>query len=186
MSHTALIEAILFYRGEPESVARLAKLADISVEEARTALEELKGQLEGRGIALIFDGETAQLVTAPVASERIEAVRKAELTKDLGKAGAETLAIVLYQGPVSRAQIDYIRGVNSSFILRNLMIRGLIERAPAREGGRATNYRATPALYAHLGLTGPEALPEFAEVRSAIEKFETEAETEPEGAAEAQ
>jgi len=97
-------------------------------------------------------------------------MRKSELKADIGKAGAETLAIILYQEPISRAEIDKIRGVNSSFILRNLLIRGLIER----NQNKATNsfqFKISPQLLSHLGVTHKHELPDFAKVVDALEKF---------------
>jgi segregation and condensation protein B len=73
--------------------------------------------------------------------------------KDLGKAGLETLSIILYQGPISRAEIDYIRGVNSNFILRNLLIRGLIERVENPHDQRSFLYKPTLELISYLGLS---------------------------------
>ena len=69
------------------------------------------------------------LGTAPQMSATVETLTKEELMKDLGKAGLETISIILYKGPISRAEIDYIRGVQSNFILRNLLVRGLIEKS---------------------------------------------------------
>lgn len=99
-------------------------------------------------------------------------MRKDELSADIGKAGAETLAIVLYRGPLSRIEIDRIRGVNSTFILRNLLIRGLVERRPHPTDSRSFNYAITPSLLQHLGITSRESLPEFAEVMNSLDVFE--------------
>lgn len=74
------------------------------------------------------NAESVMLATAPEASALIQGIVKEELSRDMGKAASETLAIVLYLGSIARSRIDWIRGVNSTFILRNLMIRGLVER----------------------------------------------------------
>jgi segregation and condensation protein B len=97
-------------------------------------------------------------------------MRKNELKQDIGKAGAETLAIILYQEPITRSAIDRIRGVNSSFILRNLQIRGLIERVP-NPAGNGNAFACTPSLLAHLGLTSKSQLPDFARVADSLETF---------------
>src|SRR3989344_4450492 len=128
MELSANIEALLFFRGEPVSKRELAKSLGVKEKEVAEGLSELKEKLAGRGVALLENGEEVELRTAPEASELIETIRREELSRDLGKAGAETLAIILYRNPVTRADIDYIRGVNSTFILRNLLIRGLVER----------------------------------------------------------
>lgn len=171
--HTTL-EALLFYKGEPDTIAALSKTLKASPEETQAAIEELKVSLEGRGIVLVQNDEQVELRTCAEASALIEEIRKQELSKDLGKAGAETLAIILYQGPISRADIDYIRGVNSSFILRNLQIRGLIERASDPKNGRSFLYAPTVELLAHLGVTEKTSLPEYHVVQSELKTFADE------------
>jgi segregation and condensation protein B len=111
------------------------------------------------------------LGTAKELSSLIEQLTKEELTRDLGKAGLETLSIVLYQGPISRADIDYIRGVNSQFILRNLLIRGLVERVDNPADARSFLYQTTLQLLSHLGISKREDLPEFDKVREDIAAF---------------
>ena len=104
-------------------------------------------------------------------SSLIEKLTKEELMKDLGKAGLETLSIILYQGPLPRAEIDYIRGVNSQFILRNMLIRGLIEKVENPADRRSFLYKPTMQLLAHLGLSSTSSLPDFDVVRKNIEAF---------------
>jgi segregation and condensation protein B len=166
------IEGVLFYKAEPMKKAALAALFSVDPEEIDLALEALSKRLSGGGTRLTQTDETVQLVTAPDVSETIALLRKEELKRDIGKAGAETLAIILYRGPISRADIDRIRGVNSSFILRNLLIRGLIERRDHPKDHRSYVYAVTPDLLNHLGLTKREALPEFERIMSSIDTFE--------------
>lgn len=166
-----LIEAILFYRGEPMKVRDLAKSVHIPEEKADEALKRLAESLSSRGIRLVREGEYAGLATAPEVSETIQALRREELEGPLGKAGLETLAIVIYHGPVSRADIEYIRGVNSSSILRSLSMRGLIEKTDNPKDKRSFLYRGTPELSATLGVTTLTDLPQFEAVRESIEKI---------------
>jgi segregation and condensation protein B len=173
MSLDSQIEAVLFYKTEPFSYDALASFLGLSPEEIRTACTLLHTKLEERGVRLIMTDSHVQLVTAPEQSELIEKLRKDELSRDIGKAGAETLAIILYRGPISRAEIDRIRGVNSTFILRNLLVRGLIERRDNPHDSRSFTYATSPALLTHLGITRREELPDFESVVSAIESFET-------------
>jgi segregation and condensation protein B len=105
-------------------------------------------------------------------SATIEKLKKEELRGDIGKAGAETLAIILYRGPLSRIEIDRIRGVNSTFILRNLLVRGLIERRDHPTDSRSFTYAITPTLLNHLGISHREALPEFDVIMNALDSFE--------------
>ena len=172
MNLEALIEAVLFYKAEPMKKVALAELFDVTPDAMVVALDALSVALAGRGIHLVMTDETVQLATAPGASELIERVRKDDLSADIGKAGAETLAIILYRGPLTRAEIDSIRGVNSTFILRNLLIRGLIDRKVHPEDARSYVYAATPSLMNHLGIERREILPEFADIMNALDTFE--------------
>ncbi len=111
------------------------------------------------------------LATAPEAGPLLERIAKEERSKDIGKAGLETLAIILYRGPVTRAEVDYIRGVNSTFILRHLTVRGLVERIPNPEDSRSFLYRPTFELLSFLGITSIEELPEYASIMSQLDEF---------------
>ena len=102
----------------------------------------------------------------------IEAMIKEEISKDLGKAGLETLATILYRGPISRAEINYIRGVNSNYILRSLQVRGLIEKVE-NSPARSTIYQPTFELLSYMGISKVEDLPEYEGVNRAVEEFKT-------------
>ncbi len=173
LSHSAIIEAILFYKAEPMKISRLATILALSEEDIKKGLEELKNSLENRGLTIIQKDDDVTLGTKPETAKIIEKMKKEELSQDLGKAALETLAIVIYRKEVSRAEIDYIRGVNSSFILRNLMIRGLLERVSNPDDSRGYLYRPTFDLLAHLGLSKTSEMPEFEEVQSEIKNFLT-------------
>ena len=165
------IEAVLFYKAKPVAISWLLKFFATDAETLGNALVSLQSNLKNRGLRLIVsDNKEVQLVTAPEHAEVIEKIRRDDLKRDIGSAGAETLAVILYRGPISRVEIDRIRGVNSAFILRNLQIRGLIERA-GTESTRGYSYQATPALLAHLGVEQKEALPDYATVAAALDDF---------------
>lgn len=163
MTLASRIEAVLFWKAEPLTVKKLADILGEDEEDITLSLKELEDSLEGRGISLVSWENEYALTTSSKASDLIESLTKEELVKDLGKAGLETLSIILYKGPVSRADIDYIRGVNSAYILRNLSIRGLV----IKEGN---TYRPTVELLTHLGINSIQDLPNVQEVKSEIEK----------------
>jgi segregation and condensation protein B len=165
-----LIEAVLFYKATPQKKASLAKLFGVNLpsEEWNAALAQLEQRLMGGATRLIETDTELSLSTAPELSEFVETMRKNELKGDIGKAGAETLAIIIYKEPVTRAEIDRIRGVNSSFIIRNLLVKGLIEREAA---GNSFQFRVTPALLSHLGAGQKSELPRFSEFMNAIDTF---------------
>jgi segregation and condensation protein B len=163
------IEALLFVKAAPINKINLIKQLNCSEDEFQTAVEELRDQLSPTALHLSETETELQLVTNPALSNFLQAQQKLEASADIGKAGAETLAIILYREPITRAEIDRIRGVNSSFILRNLLIRGLIERKP-HKGTQV--YSITPSLLQHLGVEQKYDLPRYAEFMNAIEAFE--------------
>jgi segregation and condensation protein B len=167
------IEAILFWKGEPMKLKKLAEMFSVSIPDIQFGINTLKENLENRGVALIEKEDEVMLATAPEFSEIIENLTKEELSKDLGKASLETLSIVLYQGPIKRSEIDYIRGVNSQFILRNLLVRGLIEKITDPKDARTFVYKPSFDLLAHLGVKNIEELPEYEAVRKDIESFKS-------------
>ncbi|MFT5849499.1 MAG: segregation and condensation protein B [Patiriisocius sp.] len=165
------IEGLLFYKAAPMKLTQLVKIFSVSEGELETAVQSIKGRLRNGAVRLSITETEIQLVTAPELDELIESVRKDELKRDIGKAGAETLAIVLYKGPISRVEIDRIRGVNSGFILRNLMVRGLVERGTE---GKSHTFSLTSTLLSHLGITHKTELPNYATVLDQLERFEQE------------
>lgn len=173
---TIILEAILFWRGEPVKISRLANILKSSHDEIVNELAILENQLSQRGVILIRKNDEVSLATTPEASDIIADLTKEEFSRDLGKAGLETLSVVLYRGPISRSEIDYIRGVNSTFILRNLVIRGLIEKITDEKDQRRYLYRPTFDLLGYLGLKRLEDLPEYDKVKSEIERFKEDQE----------
>lgn len=169
------LEALLFWKGEPLSLKKIQIIFECSKEELSAAINSLELNLANRGIRLVKNDDEIELRTAPELGSFIEKLTKDELVRDLGKAGLETLAIILYKSPIKRSEIDYIRGVNSSFILRNLLIRGLIERLTEREGqGRGYSYKPTIDLLGYLGITKIDDLPEYAQVKEELVAFAAE------------
>lgn len=162
------IEAVLFYKNEPLEIKKLSKLTEKNESEVREALKNLASLLQNRGVCLVETDEEVSLATAPEMKDFIEQMAKDEMSKEIGKAGLETLAIILYNGPVSRREIDYIRGVNSTFILRNLCIRGLVEREADKKDQRIFKYKSSLSLLTHLGLKKIEDLPEFESFKNKV------------------
>jgi segregation and condensation protein B len=170
MTLDVLIEALLFYKAAPQNKQRLITLFAVPEAEFSAALTTLQNRLV-QGATRLMETETEiQLVTAPELSSFIEQLRKQDISGDIGKAGAETLAIILYREPISRTEIDRIRGVNSSFILRNLLTRGLITRESIT--GNGYQFRISPALLQQLGVTHKHALPKFSEFMDTIDAFD--------------
>ncbi|OHA33061.1 MAG: hypothetical protein A2928_00755 [Candidatus Taylorbacteria bacterium RIFCSPLOWO2_01_FULL_45_15b] len=169
------IEALLFWRNEPLSREYIAKAIGVGMDEIEIAITSLKGALANRGIVLVVHDDILTLGTSPHMSKIIENLAKEELARDLGKAGLETISMILYYGPLSRKEIDYFRGVNSQFIVRNLLIRGLIEKAEGKPSERSTYYQTSVALLGHLGITDIRDLPEYDAVRQELAEYRNRA-----------
>jgi segregation and condensation protein B len=101
-----------------------------------------------------------------------------ELSREIGEAGLEVLAVILYRGPSTRAEIDYIRGVNTTSTIRTLLARGLLERAGNAQDSREYLYRPTTALLAHIGASRIEDLPEYGTIASELKAFEASEEND--------
>lgn len=165
------LESVLFLKGEPANINWLVKTLGKKEEEINTALEELSRRLEDRGVRLVRNGDNVVLATAPESAEILKSIVQSEFDSELSKASLETLSIIIYKSATSRAEIDYIRGVNSSFILRNLLIRGLIEREAQRGEDKSYVYRASLSLLEHLGVKSLGELPDYASVSAKLKEF---------------
>lgn len=157
----SVLETILFAYGEQISLEKLSKLTKSGKEEVRKALNELSRDYEERGIVLLKRDEFYQLGTSPNNSSYLQELAKDEFGEELSKAALETLSIIAYKGPITRAKIEFIRGVNSSFILRNLLMRGLIERIENPKDARSPLYQVSFQFLKYLGLKNINELPEY-------------------------
>lgn len=163
MELVSKLEALLFIYGEPIEAKKLAKIAGLKESEVESGLVLLEKELarEERGLSLIQDKGRFQLVTKPEFSKLLENITKQEFSEELTPAALETLSIISYAGPITRADIEYIRGVNSSFTLRALVMRGLVEREVDTKRSNAYIYSASFDLLRYLGLFKKEDLPEY-------------------------
>ena len=169
MNLEAKIEAILFFKGEPVPLERLASVLKVSKDAVKEAIANLKISLENRGIVLQENDGEYLLGTHPEVSNIIEDLKKEELNRELSKASLETLSIILYKNGATHAEVDYIRGVNSSFTLRALSVRGLVNREVDKKDNRRYIYKPSFELLSFMGVKNVEELPDFAEVNSGIE-----------------
>lgn len=165
----AHIEGLLFALGKPLSRAELIKLLGVEAVQLESALDHLRNE-QGRGIVLVDDGTTVELRTAPMVATLIERVRREEQGRDIGRAGLEVLAAIMYRGPLSRSDIDFIRGVNSSQTIRTLTTRGLIRRVQNEKG--SFQYEATTETLAEMGATHVRDLPAYDATRVKLSELE--------------
>lgn len=169
----ASVEAILFSYGEPIEISKIVKLLNSKIEIIEQAIFGLEQQYidENRGLKIIFSDNKIQLATKPEFSKFLEEFIKEEFQENLTPAALETLALIIYFTPISRAKINYFRGVNSNFILRSLLMRGLIERA-SNSQDRSYSYQPTFDLLKYLGISKIEELPDYQKFKEIGINFE--------------
>jgi segregation and condensation protein B len=157
------LEALLFVAAEPVTTAQLATALDIAPSVVERGLNELDASLKPRGLRLQRHAGRFQLTTAPQLTELIERFLGLEATTHLSRAALETLAIIAYQQPVTRPQIDSIRGVNSDSMMKSLLSKGLILESGRADGpGRPILYSTTPEFLQHFGLNSILEMPPLA------------------------
>lgn len=168
MSVKSEIESLLFVSSRPLSVKRLAEVTGHDKKEVREALDALIADYDGRedaGLAILRDGDEVQFATAPAHADLVKDFLKDETFGELTRPALETLTIVAYRGPLTKAELEQIRGVNCSLILRNLLIRGLVEASDGPAPG-VQNYRVTFDFIRYLGIREVAELPEYESLRS--------------------
>jgi segregation and condensation protein B len=133
----------------------------------------LKREKKDAGILLLDHHGSYLLSTNPDSSLYVKDFLNAELREKLTEAGLETLAIVAYKQPITRAEIEAIRGVNSQYTLRHLLMRGLIEKTSSAKDARVLLYKTTHEFLQHLGLSEIKDLPDFNELTKAVKPPET-------------
>lgn len=156
----SLIESLLFVADEAVHMDRLVGTLEASPEQVEDALQLLVHEYAARGLRLQRKGKRVQMVTAPEAADHIRRFLGLEFTSKLSPAALESLAIVAYRQPVTRAQVESIRGVNSDSVLRTLVSRGLIEeQGRLEQAGRPFLYGTTFEFLQQFGLESLDQLP---------------------------
>ncbi len=160
LSLQAQVEALLFVATEAIAVQRLAEILEVEIEQVEQALLILSNDSAGRGLRIQRKGKRVQMVTAPEASQIVRKLLGLELTGKLSPAALEALAIVAYRQPVTRAQVEAIRGVNSDSVLRTLINRGLVEEVGRLDqAGRPIIFATTFDFLQQFGITSLDQLP---------------------------
>ncbi|MBM3136733.1 MAG: SMC-Scp complex subunit ScpB [Chloroflexi bacterium] len=160
---SSMIEALLFTSASPVTLSQLSTALEVSEKEIQTSINELKEYYSAsRYLSLQWQGKRVQLVTSADISEKVEKFLGIETTSTLTQASLEALAIIAYRQPITRPQIDEIRGVNSDGVVRNLLSKGLIEEVGRDEGvGRAILYGTTSDFLSYFGISSLDELPAF-------------------------
>ena len=162
------ILSVLFVSSKPVSIKELAGVLEVSEENLKTAVAELVSENLHSGIIVLAHDNKLQLSSNPDNSAVVKKFLSLELREKLTDAALETLAIILYKQPVSKAEIENIRGVNSQYTLRHLLIRGLIEKVASPTDKRMQLYKTTLEFMQHLGIKDIHELPDFEELTKNI------------------
>ncbi len=158
-----IVEAILFVSSNSIPLSDLAKLANLSTSELMSLIKEMNEEYStNHGFRIMLHNNRVQLTTAPELSEKIEEFLGLEITTTLSRAALESLAIIAYKQPITRPQIDEIRGVNSDGVVRTLLSKGLIEETGRAETmGKPILYGTTEDFLHYFGLDSIIDLPEI-------------------------
>ena len=166
------IEVLLFISGEGMTSRSLASRLKKSDEEIKSGISELKEHLNtSHDLTVLEYEDKVSIVSSKNVSWLVEEFGIEEFSGELTRAALEALSIIAYKGPIRRVDIDYIRGVNSSFMIRNLLMRGLVERTRDPKDHRAFTYRASSDFLKYLGITSVADLPEFGAFAQKLEEF---------------
>ncbi len=150
------IESVLFVSGDAVSIRRLKQLFPAAgEEEIRSAVEALQEEYRARGVRVAAKDDRVQMVSAPEHAALVGLFVKSHLSEELTPAALETLACVAYREPIAKVEVDELRGVNSVFSLRSLMMRGLVEKT------KDETYRVTLDFLKKLGLERVSDLPDY-------------------------
>jgi segregation and condensation protein B len=165
------IEALLFVADEPVTVKQLAQALEVNQRQVEAALDQVAADYSERGLRLQRQNDSIQFVTAPEAAASVERFLGLDLSSRLSTPALETLALIAYRQPVTRAQIEAIRGVSSDGVLRTLLSRGLI--APLgrlAQVGRPIIYGTTLEFLQHFGLSDLDELPSIEDIQASMER----------------
>ena len=156
------LEALLFVAAEPVTTAQLATALETTTTAIEQGLRALDESLLTRGLRLQRHAGRVQLTTAPEFAALIERFLGLEATTRLSRAALETLSIIAYQQPVTRPQVDAVRGVNSDGMMKSLLSKGLIMESGRTDGpGRPILYSTTPEFLQHFGINSIRDLPQL-------------------------
>lgn len=168
------ILSILFVSSKPVTIKKLVEVLEIDENQIKQAIASLVSENQNSGVIALAHNNKLQLASNPDNSSVVKKFLSLELREKLTDTALETLAIILYKQPISKAEIENIRGVNSQYILRQLLIRGLIEKIQSPSDKRMQLYKTALEFMQHLGIKDMKELPDFEELTKAVELPKTE------------
>ena len=167
------LEAMVFANGGQNSVKTIQKELRINIDELHRIIEEYN--LDNRGLALILDEHKVKMVVSPAVAGFVQDISKSANDTKLSDTALDVLSIIVYKSDATSSEVEYVRGVNSKYTLRNLRIRGLIDRY---KDGMQYRYKPTVELLSYLGITNISDIPQYKDVREKLDKIIKEYERE--------
>jgi segregation and condensation protein B len=163
------ILSILFVSSKPVSISELETTLELDAAAIKEAVASIVADNHSNGVILLANNDKLQLASNPDNSAAVKKFLSLELREKLSDAALETLAVIAYRQPVSKAEIENIRGVNSQYTIRQLLIRGLVEKIGSQTDKRVQHYKTTLEFMQHLGLKDVNELPDFEELTKNIQ-----------------
>lgn len=170
MNLLQVLESLLFVASHPLKTQELAKFANVSEQEVELALLELQNLKSETGVVLVHAGDKWQLATQPATVESVRRFLQSDLKEKLTDASLEVLSIIAYKQPISKAEIEAIRGVNSQYSLRLLLMRGLVDKTG---DSRQSRYQVTPDFLEFLGVQSISDLPDYETISRQVQLPDT-------------
>lgn len=174
----SVIESILFVAAKPLSAKELAKILEREESEVKIVLQALSEAIQGQGVILLESNGLWQFATNPKNSAAVRAFLNTELREKLTDATVETLSIIAYRQPISRSEIEAVRGVSSQYSIRHLLIRGLIQKIQNPADSRQFLYETTIEFLSHMGISNVKELPDFTEITKSVKLPEAPLQTD--------
>lgn len=167
MNLKSRLESLLFVNSDPLEYETASEVTGASIKKIQEAIGQLSNEYreQNRGLNIIKKTNQAQMVASPENSDVVEELTDRKVKSDLTRAQLEALTIIAYRNPVTKPELEEIRGVNCTRILKNLMMRGLIEEQE-KEDRIVSEYILSPEAMQYLGISSPEELPEYDELNS--------------------
>ncbi|MFB6181477.1 MAG: SMC-Scp complex subunit ScpB [Candidatus Magasanikbacteria bacterium] len=167
MNLKSRLESLLFVNSDPLEYETASKITGASIERVQEAIDQLSDEYrqQDRGLSIIKKTNQAQMVASPENSDVVEELTDRQVKSDLTRAQLEALTIIAYRSPITKPELEEIRGVNCTRILRNLMMRGLIEEQE-KEDRIVSEYILSSEALQYLGINSTEELPDYEELSS--------------------
>lgn len=166
-----ILEAILFVAGEPVAVADLAQALEVSELEIMHAVEELQRECERRGVTIHRYGDHLRMETRPEYAPYVERLLQPVQRQTLSQTAMETLAVIAYRQPVTKGEVEQVRGVKCDYSVQSLLHKGLIREAGRKEAlGRPILYATTDRFLEHFGISDIRELPPLSSAQEKVDE----------------